>query len=159
MEMRKAILLGAVAGTATLLVFALVWHWFNSALFKVPLPPLSAQVLQTVLRALAEGAPLGAVTGAAAVLWRSVRRDRAKRICITGGALMTLLLLGPVIYQLWHLTSLVATGKTTVSVPLRVPWQVYFVLTSVMFNLSLQWAILLMLAGAWLPKNKLPQYK
>ena len=154
--MIKAIVYGAVAGAIFLFLLSLCLSWL--AHFTIDTAATDwLRAKQVLPRKALIGAVLGSNTASAWAAWRANTYAKARRICIVGGSLMALALIGEIAYWMWSISNLTRTTFVFFGPllgPDRIPWQVRFLFMSLLLNSPLQWSILLALTGIWLPKSK-----
>jgi hypothetical protein len=157
MKTTRAIFVGALGGAILLTLFEFCYY---SVYFRfVPLGGRGAPPIFQL--ALSIGLPLGLVLGAITypglLLIQSGQPLKAARLYLIGGCTVTFLLLGQSSYFIYLVMGSAAGGARSSTIALghfQVPLVLYLAAQMLMFNLPLQWVLLLIGSGLWLKRRR-----
>ncbi len=149
MKLRQhPLLIGAITGPFLFLLLSLGASVVLQAIWHVQSWDTTTQILNAAFW----GALLGAVTFHSYANYKQQRLIQAKQLCLMVGAVLSLLFTIGLAYRFWavsHSDVLAQTGFS-INAPSAMRWLAVAFLESI----ALQWALVLLIVGLWLPKHR-----
>jgi hypothetical protein len=156
MKTTRAVLAGALGGAVLLTLFEICFYSVYFRFF------LSGRAVPSIFQlAVSRGLPLGLILGGITYPgWLMIQKGqplKAARLYLIGGCIVTFLLLVQSGYIINLVMGGTASGARSSPVPLgqfQVPIVLYLAAQMLMFNLPLQWALVLVGSGLWLRRRR-----